>query len=315
MENEQTAETRPSPWHEGERALHERIGLGARMEQAGRISLRDAMPDQHRIFFAQLPFLLIGSVDDQGWPWASLLAGLPGFATSPNPRRLDIDVMPFPGDPLLAALNPGAKIAVLGIELPTRRRNRMNGRIIAVDDVGFSVAVDLSFGNCPQYIHARDYLSFTPVAMPERQTFQGLPDSARTLIARSDTFFITSAAPGEGASHGVDISHRGCPAGFVRIADDCTLTIPDYSGNRYFNTLGNLEVNPKAGLLFVDFANGDVLQITGRTEIVWDGPEVEALPGAERLWRLVPSHGQWLRGAMPLRFGEGEAWPLRWRNR
>ena len=87
--------------------------------------------------------------------------------------------------------------------------------------------------------------------------------------------------------------------------------MPDYSGNRYFNTLGNLAVNPKAGLLFVDFANGDVLQITGRTEIVWDGVDVAALPGAERFWRFFPSHGQWLRGAMPLRFDQGEAWPLR----
>ena len=85
-------ETRPSPWHEGERALHERIGLADKMERAGRHSLRDAMADQHRFFFAQL--LLVGSVDDQGWPWASLLAGLPGFASSPDPRRLDIDVLP-----------------------------------------------------------------------------------------------------------------------------------------------------------------------------------------------------------------------------
>jgi hypothetical protein len=54
-----------------------------------------------------------------------------------------------------------------------------------------------------------------------------------------------------------------------------------------------------------------VLQITGRTEIVWDGLDVAALPGAERLWRFFPSHGQWLRGAMLLRFDQGEAWPLR----
>src|SRR5262249_11871812 len=144
-----------------------------------------------------------------------------------------------------------------------------------------------------------------------RETFQGLPVSARELIVRSDTFFITSFAPGDGPSHGVDISHRGGPPGFLTIGEDGMITVPDYSGNRYFNTLGNLAVNPKAGLLFVDFAAGDVLQITGRTEIVWDSAEIESLPGAERLWRFLPSHGQWLRGAMPLRFGEGEGWPLR----
>src|ERR1700676_3920996 len=79
-----------SPWHEGERALHERIGLAERMERAGRHSIRAAMPDQHRAFFAQLPFLLVGSVDDAGWPWLSLLSGPPGFAASPDPGRLDI---------------------------------------------------------------------------------------------------------------------------------------------------------------------------------------------------------------------------------
>jgi len=306
---------RPSPWHEGEKALHARIGLAEKLERAGRVSLRDMMPDQHRLFFAQLPFLVMGSVDEQGSPWASLLAGLPGFASSPDPRRLDIDLLPFPGDPLLAALKPGAQIGVLGIELPTRRRNRMNGRIIAVGESGFSIAVDLSFGNCPQYIHQRDYLAFKPVAMPAVETFQGLADSARALIERADPFFIASFAPGEGPSHGVDISHRGGPAGFLSVASDGTVTVPDYSGNRYFNTLGNLAVNPKAGLLFVYFTNGDVLQLTGRTEIVWDGAEVGALPGAERLWRFFPSRGQWLRAAMPLRFSDGEAWPLHARGR
>ena len=301
----------PSPWHEGERALHERIGLADKLERAGRISLRDAMPDQHRAFFAELPFVLMGSVDDQDWPWASLLAGRPGFASSPDPRRLDIDVMPVPCDPLLAALKPGARVAVLGIELPTRRRNRMNGRVIAVGESGFSIAVDLSFGNCPQYIHQRDYLAFRPVAMPRREMFQGLPADARALIEISDTFFVASCVPGEGPSHGADISHRGGPAGFLRIDADGAITVPDYSGNRYFNTLGNLAVNPKAGLLFVDIVNGDVLQLTGRTEILWEGGEVESVPGAERLWRFFPSHGQWLRGAMPLRFTAGKIWPLR----
>jgi predicted pyridoxine 5'-phosphate oxidase superfamily flavin-nucleotide-binding protein len=302
---------RPSPWHAGERALHARIGLAEKLERAGRVSLRDFMPDQHRLFFAQLPFLVMGSVDEGGSPWASLLAGLPGFASSPDPKRLDIDLLPFPGDPLLEALKPGARVGVLGIELPTRRRNRMNGRVIAVDDTGFSIAVDLSFGNCPQYIHRRDYLAFKSVAMPAVEQFQGLAGSARALIEQADTFFIASFAPGEGTNHGVDISHRGGPAGFLRIAGDGAITVPDYSGNRFFNTLGNLAVNPKAGLLFNDFSTGDVLQLTGRTEIVWEGAEVESLPGAERLWRFFPSHGQWLRGAMPLRFSEGELWPLR----
>jgi hypothetical protein len=105
------------------------------------------------------------------------------------------------------------------------------------------------------------------------------------------------------------VSHRGGRPGFIGLAGDGALVIPDYMGNRFFNTLGNLVVNPRAGLLFLDFARGDLLQITGRTEIVWDGPQVQAFKGAERLWRVLPAHGRWLRGALPLRFEFGDLSP------
>src|SRR5258708_15010806 len=156
-----TTDQIPSPWHAGERALQIRAGVGELMERVGR-NIRDFMPDQHRAFFARLPFLLVGSVDREGSPWASLLAGKPGFADSPDPRTLTIAARPIPGDPLETVLVPDAKLGVLGIELPTRRRNRMNGRIVASSDTGFSVAVDQSFGNCPQYIQRRDYEGMAP---------------------------------------------------------------------------------------------------------------------------------------------------------
>ena len=90
--------------------------------------------------------------------------------------------------------------------------------------------------------------------------------------------------------------------GFVAIESEGALLVPDFSGNRFFNTLGNLIANPKAGLLFPDFETGDLLQIAGATEIIFEGPLLERFPGAERLWRLRPAGGRWLRGALPLRF-------------
>jgi predicted pyridoxine 5'-phosphate oxidase superfamily flavin-nucleotide-binding protein len=90
---------------------------------------------------------------------------------------------------------------------------------------------------------------------------------------------------GDAGRRQVDASHRGGKAGFVRIDGD-VLTIPDFAGNLHFNTLGNLQVNPRAGLLFIDFANGDLLQLTGRTELLLAGDEVSSFQGAERLWRL-----------------------------
>jgi predicted pyridoxine 5'-phosphate oxidase superfamily flavin-nucleotide-binding protein len=303
-------ETVSAPWHAGERALQASVGLDrAKMDRIGRAVFRDFMTEQHRDFFAELPFVILGSIDAEGMPWASLLAGPPGFVASPDPRRLDVAQRPIPGDPLEAARKPGAPIALLGIELWTRRRNRMNGHVIAADASSFSLAVDQSFGNCPQYIQRRDYLARRERLVPRVDSFAALDQDARALIARADTFFVASAAPtGEtrateaGASGGVDVSHRGGRPGFVAIESDGALLVPDFSGNRFFNTLGNLMVNPKAGLLFPDFESGDLLQIGGTTEIIFDGPLLRRFRGAERLWRLRPLGGRWLRGALPLRF-------------
>lgn len=291
-------------FHAGEQALQARVGLRERLAEIGPLIMRDEMPDQHRAFFAQLPFLVLGSVDASGQPWASVLAGPPGFAHAPRARHLRVDSLPRTDDPLSDALTFGSPIGVLGIEPHTRRRNRMNGWIDEVDAEGFGVAVGQSFGNCPKYI-VRRWAGFAPAAedaavgsslSPARRAstaavrFDSLDDQARLLIANADTFFIASAHPQSGTddqpSHGVDVSHRGGPAGFVRIDDEGVLTMPDYSGNRFFNTLGNLALNPRAGLLFIDYDSGDLLQIAVTAEIVWSGPEVDALPGAERFVRL-----------------------------
>ncbi|MEX5612780.1 FAD-binding oxidoreductase, partial [Pseudomonas protegens] len=69
-----------SPWHAGERQLQARAGVAERMEAFGTKVIRQAMPDQHRQFYGQLPFILVGAVDAQGNPWASILEGPPGFA-------------------------------------------------------------------------------------------------------------------------------------------------------------------------------------------------------------------------------------------
>ena len=77
---------------------------------------------------------------------------------------------------------------------------------------------------------------------------------------------------------------------------------PDYRGNLMFNTLGNIAAHPHAGLLFIDYDSGDLLQLTGRAEIVWDATELQAFEGAQRLLRLEVEAGQWIRGALPLRW-------------
>src|SRR5437870_1861587 len=110
-------------FHEGEQALQARAGVRERFAASGAAFLRDFMPEQHREFFPLLPFVLAGSVDADGQPSASVLAGPPGFAHSPDARLLEVRAWPGEHDPLAAALRPGAPVALLGIQPHTRRRN------------------------------------------------------------------------------------------------------------------------------------------------------------------------------------------------
>lgn len=287
-------------WHAGERAMQARLGLAEKMAEVGPKVVRTFMPDQHRSFFAQLPYLVVGSVDAAGAPWASLLIGEPGFVDSPDPTHLHVAAAAMPGDPLAAALRSGERLGLLGIELATRRRNRMNGKIVVATAGRFVVAVEQSFGNCPKYIQARDPAGNRPRGEIKVEAFSGMTPEAAGLVATSDTFFVASyVGEPDGRPLGIDISHRGGLPGLVQIDPSGVFTIPDFPGNRFFNTLGNLLVNPRAGLLFIDFETGDLLQLTGRTELVLNATEIPGHAGAERFWRFAPQQGRWLRRAFP----------------
>lgn len=280
-----------SPWHAGERELQESVGVVDQMEIFGRKVVRDFMPDQHRLFYNQLPYLVVGAVDEQGMPWATLIEGPPGFIHSPDPRMLQLDRLPAKGDPVRAALKQGAAVGLLGIDLKSRRRNRMNGNISTASSGGFAVSVVHAFGNCPQYIQLR---GVEPVSLGQAsanvaaECLSELDEAAKAAITKADTFFIASYVDldGDASRRSVDVSHRGGNSGFVRIEGN-VLTIPDFAGNLHFNTLGNFLLNPRAGLVFIDFETGDMLQVSGRTEIILEGPQIAAFQGAERLWTLT----------------------------
>jgi uncharacterized protein len=293
-----------SPFHAGELAIQARFGAQERMDKQARRMVRDYLPEQHQQFFAQLSYVIVGTVDGVGSPWASILVGEPGFLSSPNEHTLRVAAQPLFGDPLATILAEGIDIGLLGIELHTRRRNRLNGTITAIHADSFDVRVGQSFGNCPQYIQSRMFElveSDSTTPKPVHQ-FVRLGTAERAIIATADTFFIATAYQAEsaGAARGVDVSHRGGKPGFVRIDDDDTLTIPDFSGNCHFNTFGNLELNPRAGLLFVDFDSGGILYLTGTAEVIWEGSEEIAYEGAERLFRFQPDRGYRVESSLPL---------------
>ena len=182
-------------------------------------------------------------------------------------------------------------IGLLGLDLSTRRRNRANGRVAALDDRGFSVAIEQSFGNCAQYIQTR--LPTPRAREPEpTQPLSAIDPAARRLIETADTFFVASRSRAGIGDGGLDVSHRGGPPGFVAVRGD-TLVVPDFRDNRFFNTLGNLLGDPRAGLLFIDFATGELLQLQGKVTIDWTA---DAVPGAQRSWHVAIERG-WRRPA------------------
>jgi hypothetical protein len=204
-------------------------------------------------------------------------------------------------------------LGILGIELPTLRRNRLNGRVAKLGPGGFVVAVDQSFGNCPQYIHRRDYVALAANAFTGPlgvESFAGLAPDMAAFIRRIDTAFIATAADGaDDRDHGVDVSHRGGTPGFLTLDPKGRIVLPDYRGNFFFNTLGNLLVNPRVGLTLIDFSTGDLLQLTGKAEIIWEGPLLAGHKGAQRLVCIEPLGGHWVRGGFPLRTALREVSP------
>jgi uncharacterized protein len=293
------------PFHPGERLMQERVGVRERMARRGAAAIRDYMPDQHREFFAMLPFVVIAALDEQDWPVPTVLNGPPGFIATPDARTLSVSARPVADDPAAAGLLAGAAVGMLGIDLATRRRNRVNGSIVTNGLSGFSISVVQSFGNCAQYIQSRELRTTGAVPAPA-ETLDHLDAAAVTAITQADTLFVASASgPRDRPGLGLDVSHRGGRPGFVRV-DGNVLTIPDFAGNRFYNTLGNLLLYPRVGLLFIDFAVGDVLQVSGETELLWNIPDRERLAGAELLWSVHVGRVWRRRNALPLRAPDKE---------
>jgi predicted pyridoxine 5'-phosphate oxidase superfamily flavin-nucleotide-binding protein len=286
----------PTPFHAGELRAQALAGV-----EPFNAPIRNRMPDQHRTFFPLLPFVCVAVADAGGWPLATLVQGPPGFATSPDPARLDVAALPAVDDPVRERLVAGAPVGMLGIDLGTRRRNRLNGTLAQVGGGGFAVDVAQSFGNCPRYIHVRSLVPVERTPGPVTTFGADVPARARDMLAAATTLFVASGsgADAQQAASGLDISHRGGPAGFAWLDGD-VLCVPDYAGNRYFNTLGNFVAEPRAAIVLADVATGDVLQLQGVVDVDWTAAAPDRVPPVERVWRFRIVRG-WLRpGAFAL---------------
>lgn len=294
------------PFHEGETRVQELAGVPGMSERVGKF-VRADMPDQHRMLFAKLPYVVLGALDPSGRPFATMAVGAPGFVESPTARSLVVHATLAEDDPVRSGLREGAPIGLLGIELETRRRNRANGTLGRVAGGSFTVEVEQSTGNCPQYIQSRSIEGAVRRAGETLREGALLSPEALAIVAGADTSFVASASAEirRDGIHGCDVSHRGGKPGFWRartVAGRTRLTLPDFSGNFFFMTLGNLAQNPKVGVAFVDFDTGDWLSLTGSAEIQWEGEEVTSFLGAERLVHVDVDDGVLLRGMVPFRW-------------
>ncbi len=301
-----------SPWHDGERTVRRLAGVEERMEAIGPRAIINSLLPAHRAFYAKLPYAVFGTIDEGGYPWATLIAGVPGFMDAPDAGHVHVKGRLQTGDPAAAGWKSSADIAVLGIELLSRRRIRANG---VLDDVTANSAllrVRQAFGNCPKYIQARDVGFASDPATDwfgDVSAAETLSEPARSMIASADTFFVASYTDRQdNVRRAVDVSHRGGRPGFVRVEGN-RLSIPDFTGNHYFNTLGNFLHIPRAGLAFLSFETGDLLQVAGDVTIDFDSTELHAFAGAERVWHLDVRQFVLRRAVLPLRFNSGEPSP------
>jgi ferredoxin-NADP reductase/predicted pyridoxine 5'-phosphate oxidase superfamily flavin-nucleotide-binding protein len=298
-----------SPFHEGEQSIQNHVGLRSKMEVIGQKFIRSYMPEQHRDFYCQLPFMVVAAKDQNNLPWLTLLCGDEGFIRSEDSTHLAFATLPFHGDALEHSFVEGAQIGMLGIESHSQRRNRVNGTIISTDTKSIAVHVDQSFGNCPQYIANRQYYWSDSKDEIKVTHHERLTQSMQQWIKNSNTFFIGSGYSTKVNNkkiNGMDASHRGGIAGFIKIVSSNQLVFPDYSGNNFFNTIGNLIIDPKVALLFVDFMTGSMLQVTGKAQIDFDSKDIKKHAGAQRLIHVFIDEIKCLENILPLRWRENE---------
>ncbi|MGW5157783.1 pyridoxamine 5'-phosphate oxidase family protein [Nonomuraea wenchangensis] len=286
-------------FHRGERVVQRRAGLT--VDGWGSAGVGTTIPQVAADFLGQQRLVVIAAADETGAAWAGALTGPPGFVTVPDDRTIIADRLPGAGDPLAGLFGTERPVGMLAIEPATRRRMRVNGR--AHDDGGrLVIHTEQVYSNCPKYIQTRAYVDDAPSVSRTALVTGELAADHRRWIAGADTFFIATYAAGLGA----DASHRGGNPGFVTVTGDRRLTWPDYVGNAMYMTLGNLELEPRCGLLFLDWENGHTLHLTGRARVDWDPDRAAAVPGAQRLIDFDVEKVVHIAGDVPQRWSFGK---------
>ena len=286
----------------------------------------------------RFPLMAIGTLDDQDRPWCTIWGGEPPFAQPVARSIMGIrTIVDSKHDPVVQAIyqgrddgevmkedGKGRMISGLSIHLEERNRVKLFGRMVAgalsamgeekegeksgVGQVQLVVNIEQSLGNCPKYLNCK---RIKP-ALPEPKLIHDsikLGPEGLDLLGKSDMFFISSMHQHED----MDLNHRGGPPGFVRIESNndsgAVLVWPEYSGNNLYQTLGNLQTDPKAGLVFPDFETGNVLYLTGQTEVFVGNNANEVLSHSSLAVRFKVTGARFVEKGLPFRGEPAERSP------
>ncbi|MEE1828257.1 pyridoxamine 5'-phosphate oxidase family protein [Streptomyces sp. BE20] len=297
--------TTDTPYHPGERAAQARAGRLDRADHSGR-AVGSTVPAVAARFLTERRMLVVGAADADGRLWATQLSGAPGFLRAADERTLTVAARPSGDDPLAGALAGPAEVGTVALDPAARRRMRLNGRSVPDGRGGLVITADQVYANCPKYIQRRSPVDRPEAGAPRRVAGgPALSTVQQLLAATADTFFVATAGP-DGR---VDASHRGGNPGFLRVLGPDRLRWPDYAGNSMFMTLGNLELDPRAGLLIPDWETGGALLVTGEARTDWSDPAGAGLPGAERVIDLTVTDVLELADATPLTWTDPEYSP------
>jgi len=324
--------------HKGELLLQKRRNTPKELTDSIPQYISSDMPQQHADFFAGLSYLPLATLDQQGRPWVSLLVTRSDHDPTVGIKVLggnttDVIAQTNPYDPFARALQQvpasvgeARLFAGVGVDFSNRRRNKIAGSIAdaSVDETGkvqLRLLSDQHLGNCPKYITVRNLAPTQRQAQLSYDSFEGnasaLPAEAKAVVDRASTVFLATKHTAQGNTNGTQtdmgVNHRGGAPGFTRIYEETDgdavttyLVLPDHSGNRFYQSLGNIETDPQVGLVFPDFATGDVFYVTGEAENLLDDDAEALMPRTGLLTRVKVTGALLIKAALNLELTSGE---------
>jgi uncharacterized protein len=294
--------------HDGELKVQRRRQVPPQLSASVAQAIHDEMPRQLVQFYRGLSFLPLGVIDAEGRPWATVLCN-PDIS-APTSERLQVRARVNADDPFIKAVtstNPGP-FAGVAIDFTNRMRVKLAGvveaaAIDAEQTLTLTLRANEHMGNCPKYITVRQ-LRATRRSPRTTALGRALSDQAKAVLHQASTAFIaTRHVDRDPRETDMGFNHRGGPPGFLKTFDDhrgTHLVLPDYSGNRFYQSLGNVETDPVLGVAVPDFATGALVQVTGRAQNLFDAEAAEVMPGTSLVTVITIDEAFFTSGALDL---------------